>query len=844
MIALNPTSPLHLSNRTLRAFLLIPLLLLTTGSTVVGIADNNAFAGFNPGSILSLGKLNPSLLGSILTGAEHVNVLIETRSHDYAAVVADITRLGGQVTYQYKYVRGLAATVPGGSLFQLAQNPEVLSIDPDATLTMSNSLRGIDSGAYLESLAGSAIMLNEPFEILDNNVEALGGYAPDTYINTVTHGAMPLINQNIRGQSSIAGIIDTGIYSGHFMLRGKVVGGADVSTDVGTGFEGFDDVRNHWHGSAVAGVLGGFARILVSSDSLLVRSIELHSGMSLPAGPVSGTKILTLSGIAPATTFFVIKVFPHDGSGASTARVVRAMEVAIDVKVSGQFDIDIISMSLGGATLFDGRGIDGQAVDLAVSHGISVSIAAGNEGPAPITVADPGASNAAITSAALAHPINTRVLWDLNFGILGIGNSLFVGDDPQIISFSSRGPTADGRAKPDVSSIGVFTLAPFPCAIFTLEGCSPNRGQGLAFVSGTSFSTPATSGVISLLNDHVERVLALPDGATPQDIKNAIVSSANPIPGYTAAEQGAGFVHAADARAALVLEGSTPAPLPPIPQGTPLTLTADIRNLFLANLPTDPVRSFTTTLTLNPGQNVQYVFETVRQTDTIRVRFTDVSVGVNPNPTAQAAFPNSFEVYIHDSKRGGSGGGFGYYIDSLNVRGNAEFVIREASTTFSGDVFGLLDPSQRISSTIEPGFGKVVIEGDWTNGVPVSATITIEVTASTPPTPTTTHTGTVGQFDFATGAGLVVLGPFNLRRGSVLKLYWTPGDYAHFPASDVDLILAKGPVLDTGDNFQGATLNSPERTVVLDSGRFFVLIMGFEINPPGATENWELQIFA
>jgi len=40
-------------------------------------------------------------------------------------------------------------------------------------------------------------------------------------------------------------------------------------------------------------------------------------------------------------------------------------------------------------------------------------------------------------------------------------------------------------------------------------------------------------------------------------------------------------------------------------------------------------------------------------------------------------------------------------------------------------------------------------------------------------------------------------------------------------------------------NLQGATLNSPERAIIgRPSGSFLITIVGFEINPPGTTENW------
>jgi subtilisin family serine protease len=55
-------------------------------------------------------------------------------------------------------------------------------------------------------------------------------------------------------------------------------------------------------------------------------------------------------------------------------------------------------------------------------------------------------------------------------------------------SFSSVGPTADGRIKPDVAARGVFVKA-----------ASPGAAAEYQYVSGTSFSCPLTAGVAALV---------------------------------------------------------------------------------------------------------------------------------------------------------------------------------------------------------------------------------------------------------------------------------------------------------------------------------------------------------
>jgi subtilisin family serine protease len=76
-----------------------------------------------------------------------------------------------------------------------------------------------------------------------------------------------------------------------------------------------------------------------------------------------------------------------------------------------------------------------------------------------------------------------------------------------LASFSSRGPTADGRVKPDVTAPGV--------AVFVVD---PTSGTGFSRASGTSFSAPLIAGVAALL-------LELHPSLTPVEIRNALRAS-------------------------------------------------------------------------------------------------------------------------------------------------------------------------------------------------------------------------------------------------------------------------------------------------------------------------------
>lgn len=139
--------------------------------------------------------------------------------------------------------------------------------------------------------------------------------------------------------------------------------------------------------------------------------------------------------------------------------------------------VDIISSSLAyrdfdpGQNSYTWEDMDGDialvtiAADIAASRGILVVNSAANEGiPAP----------------------GENTLWAPADGdsVLAIGA---VDANGNIAGFSSRGPSADGRIKPDVSAMGVFTVC-----------CSAVTTNYIA-VNGTSLSCPLVAGAAALL---------------------------------------------------------------------------------------------------------------------------------------------------------------------------------------------------------------------------------------------------------------------------------------------------------------------------------------------------------
>ena len=156
---------------------------------------------------------------------------------------------------------------------------------------------------------------------------------------------------------------------------------------------------------------------------------------------------------------------------------------------------DVVNISLGYSTFDPGEGdftyadMDGnttlitRAADLAVGLGVAVVTSAGNEG---------NRSWRYITAPADADSVIT----------VGAANA-----DASRAGFSSFGPTADGRIKPDVSAFGVSAFL-------------ARENDSYGFASGTSFSAPTVAGVVAQL-------LQAQPALTPIEVREALRQTAS-----------------------------------------------------------------------------------------------------------------------------------------------------------------------------------------------------------------------------------------------------------------------------------------------------------------------------
>jgi subtilisin family serine protease len=226
------------------------------------------------------------------------------------------------------------------------------------------------------------------------------------------------------------------------------------------------------------------------------------AGIAAGDGVASGGEY---RGVAPGAQLCIAKVLDNQGSA-----FMSDVMVGIDWAVKQQ--VHVINLSLSSSPPGDGNDPLSEACDLAVERGFVVCVAAGNSGPSAGSIGSPGCARQVITVGAST-------------------------DDDTLLEASSRGPTADGRVKPDVLFPGA--------SIISCRAADTCLGNALNSVyteaSGTSMAAAHASGAAALL-------LEMEPGLTPSQIKRLIMEGATDL-GLEENSEGAGR---GDAYAALI----------------------------------------------------------------------------------------------------------------------------------------------------------------------------------------------------------------------------------------------------------------------------------------------------
>ncbi|HJU06596.1 MAG TPA: S8 family peptidase [Nitrospiraceae bacterium] len=255
-------------------------------------------------------------------------------------------------------------------------------------------------------------------------------------------------------------VLDTGIAAGHphFSKYNNIAKQFDC-TQLGPPVGGQVADRDG-HGTHVAGIIAG-------------------EGVDQDGKPIQA--------MAPEAKLYIYKVLGDDGTG-NDSWIIKALDHIANVNEAAPAPvIHGVNLSLGGpfdATVFGcGHSPICRELRRLWRQGVVVCLAAGNEGQATIQTSQ--GEQELNLDLSIGDPANLEEA--IAVGSVHKANPHFYG----ISYFSSRGPTADGRAKPDLVAPGEQILS---CnARFTAKKVATHY----VAMSGTSMACPHVSGIVA-----------------------------------------------------------------------------------------------------------------------------------------------------------------------------------------------------------------------------------------------------------------------------------------------------------------------------------------------------------
>lgn len=301
-------------------------------------------------------------------------------------------------------------------------------------------------------------------------------------------------NMGLDGTGVSVAILDTGVndapdgntsYPGHESLLGKFLGGGSFYLGdplLNTPLDSSENPSDHgseassYHATHVAGTIMG-----------------------------TGGQDGFYAGVAPAARLIDCKVLSDAGAGFGSIDGVdwcihnRNNTWGLTGADTVYAGIDILSMSLGGATSSDGTDASSQAVNAAVLAGLVVCIATGND-DSQNYIASPSAADLVISVGASSHA------------------STLVRSDDTVTSFSNEGPRLDDGDTDHLDEMKPDVVAPGD-GILSADGDFVSDGGSYRSLSGTSMATPHVSGVCALL------LQAKPD-LTPLEMRSILRNTA------------------------------------------------------------------------------------------------------------------------------------------------------------------------------------------------------------------------------------------------------------------------------------------------------------------------------
>jgi len=260
------------------------------------------------------------------------------------------------------------------------------------------------------------------------------------------------------------------------------------------------------HGTHVAGIIAGAmppapAEVLVATNQPTTGDLPAWVARSLPPGH-------TLTGIAPRTRIVSLKVLDSDGETSSSA-VIAALDYVKRMNTDGRLQIHGVNLSLGCDWYPDeyaaGQSPLCRSVNDLVRNGVVVVVSAGNSGAAGTLTGGSGDVSGQLST--ITDPGNAAEA-------ITVGSTHRLAPHTYGISYtSSKGPTLDGRPKPDLVAPGERITSAATGAM--RDGVKPLLGNPDAATyvedSGTSMAAPHVSGAIAAFLSVRSEFIGQPD---------------------------------------------------------------------------------------------------------------------------------------------------------------------------------------------------------------------------------------------------------------------------------------------------------------------------------------------
>lgn len=330
------------------------------------------------------------------------------------------------------------------------------------------------------------------------------------------------------GRGIVWAVIDSGIQADHphFALHNTLHGQvdewhADFTGEASPLLDGFG------HGTHVAGIIAGELRASSAAGghpqiNAYIRSLKSDAPEGSREVACERQQLSAIRGIAPETQLVSMKVIDSQQQG-SVSNIIAALARIQEINANGRhLRIHGINLSVGYS--FNPEWFAcGQSqlcveVDRLVRSGVVVVVAAGNTGYGRLSsINDPGNAEAAITVGS------THRTMPHTYGVS---------------YFSSKGPTGDGRLKPDLLAPGEKVLSCGAGAMAAQIAAKLAEGQVPNYVeeSGTSMAAAHGSGAAAAFLSIRREFIGRPDA-----LKQILTSTATDL-GRERQFQGAGLL--------------------------------------------------------------------------------------------------------------------------------------------------------------------------------------------------------------------------------------------------------------------------------------------------------------